>query len=200
MRGNWRGKVRTRGRKTKGPAAVGRRASPGEADRAGAGRSAARTAAVGPAQGSSLGRTATARGSARPARRQPAAVGTGTHRRKGTAAAEVAGTGAGTAGTAAAGAARCRRRSPSLAQSPTCFSIQSRGLAWNEGGAEAKESWVATTNPRRWNLEVELGKSVRGPDRRQQEGNTVVGWRSSAGGRWIDRSDPPRGRPCGFRC
>jgi hypothetical protein len=180
-RGSWRGKVRTRGRKTKGPAAAGRRASPGEADRAGAGRSGARTAAVGPVQGSSQGRTATARGSARPARRHPAAVGIGTHRRKGTA--------AGTAGSAAAGAARCRRRSPSLAQSPTSLfpdSIQSRGLACNGDGAEAKESWVATTT-------VEFGSGTRKIGTGVRTGGSKKGtrWLVAAGGRWIDRSDPP---------
>jgi hypothetical protein len=169
------GKIRTRGRKTTGPAAAGRRASGGEADTAGAVRSGARgTAAAVAARRSSPGRTATARGSARPA------AGTGTHRRRGTA----AGTRAGTAG-----AARCRRSSPSPARPATASLVPSRQPELCFDSLTGFEMAVV----RRWkNRKLKLESESGG----RSGGSEHGGW-GRFGGRSMDR-DPARGQPCGF--
>jgi hypothetical protein len=114
------GKGCTRGRKAMDAAAAGRRGTAAWVGTPGAGRSGTAAAAAGAGRGHSSGRMETERGTARPARQTTvAAAQAGTGTRKDTAAPEpaAAGTGIGTAGSAAAGGRRCCR-SPSPPGAP----------------------------------------------------------------------------------
>lgn len=105
------GRGRTRGHKAMDAAAAGRRGTAAGAGTPGAGRSGTAAAAAGAGRGHSSGRMETERGMARPARQTTtAAAQAGTGTRKDTAA--PAGTGIGTAGSAAGGRRCCRSPSP----------------------------------------------------------------------------------------